>query len=135
MIYQWNDDLNIVTQQTEESKRAGEILENLKLGCISSKGSSDTYIYTDTIDIDNIPDTLTNAQVDLHNAVGSGSFKTAYNLNGQPDLLMVLLESGYKATEIKKEIRYLRQLEALGIQLTIFSNKPLEIPYTKIGIF
>jgi hypothetical protein len=41
---------------------AGEILENLKLGCISSKGSSDTYIYTDTIDIDNIPDTLTNAQ-------------------------------------------------------------------------
>jgi hypothetical protein len=33
MIYQWNDDLNIVTQQTEESKRAGEILENLKLGC------------------------------------------------------------------------------------------------------
>jgi hypothetical protein len=46
------------------------ILENLKLGCISSKSSSDTYIYTDTIDIDNIPDTLTNAQVDLHNAVG-----------------------------------------------------------------
>jgi hypothetical protein len=33
-IYQWNDDLNIVTQQTEESKRAGEILENLKLGCV-----------------------------------------------------------------------------------------------------
>jgi hypothetical protein len=30
LIYQWNDDLNIVTQQTEESKRAGEILENLK---------------------------------------------------------------------------------------------------------
>jgi hypothetical protein len=29
---------------------------------------------------------------------------------------MVLLESGYKATEIKKEIRYLRQLEALGIK-------------------
>jgi hypothetical protein len=34
MIYQWNDDLNIVTQQTEESKRAGEVLENLKLGCV-----------------------------------------------------------------------------------------------------
>jgi hypothetical protein len=29
MIYQWNDDLNIVTQQTEESKRAGEILTKL----------------------------------------------------------------------------------------------------------
>jgi hypothetical protein len=42
MIYQWNDDLNIVTQQTEESKRAGEILGNLKLGCVSSKDSSDT---------------------------------------------------------------------------------------------
>jgi hypothetical protein len=36
------DDLNIVTQQTEESKRAGEVLENLKLGCVSSKDSSDT---------------------------------------------------------------------------------------------
>jgi hypothetical protein len=35
MIYQWNDDLNIVTQQTEESKRAGEILGNLKLGCVN----------------------------------------------------------------------------------------------------
>jgi hypothetical protein len=44
MIYQWNDDLNIVTQQTEESKRAGEILGNLKLGCVSSKDSSDTDI-------------------------------------------------------------------------------------------
>jgi hypothetical protein len=43
MIYQWNDDLNIVTQQTEESKRAGEILENLKLGCVSSKDSSDSF--------------------------------------------------------------------------------------------
>jgi hypothetical protein len=32
MIYQWNNDLNIVTQQTEESKRVGEILEGLKLG-------------------------------------------------------------------------------------------------------
>jgi hypothetical protein len=44
----WNDDLNIVTQQTEESKRAGEILENLKLGCVSSKGSSDTGTGTGT---------------------------------------------------------------------------------------
>jgi hypothetical protein len=48
MIYQWNDDLNIVTQQTEESKRAGEVLENLKLGCVSSKDSSDTGTDTDT---------------------------------------------------------------------------------------
>jgi hypothetical protein len=56
MIYQWNDDLNIVTQQTEESKRSGEILENLKLGCVSSKGSSDTDIIdADIIDIDSIP--------------------------------------------------------------------------------
>jgi hypothetical protein len=40
--------LNIVTQQTEESKRAGEILENFKLGCVSSKDSSDTDTDTDT---------------------------------------------------------------------------------------
>jgi hypothetical protein len=32
MIYQWNTDLNIVTQQTEESKRVGEVLKGLKLG-------------------------------------------------------------------------------------------------------
>jgi hypothetical protein len=52
MIYRWNSDLNIITQQTEESKRMGEILKNLKLGCVSSKDSSDA----DAIDIDNIPD-------------------------------------------------------------------------------
>jgi hypothetical protein len=32
MIYQWNADLNIITKQTEESKRIGEILKGLKLG-------------------------------------------------------------------------------------------------------
>jgi hypothetical protein len=42
----------IITQQTEESKRMGEILKNLKLGCVSSKDSSDA----DAIDIDNIPE-------------------------------------------------------------------------------
>jgi hypothetical protein len=63
MIYQWNSDLNIVTQQTEESKRVGEILKNLKLGCVSSKDSSDAD--ADAIDIDNIPDTLTDKQVDM----------------------------------------------------------------------
>jgi hypothetical protein len=36
MIYQWNSDLNIITRQTEESKRVGEILKGLKLGCVSS---------------------------------------------------------------------------------------------------
>jgi hypothetical protein len=86
---------NIVTQQTEESKRAGEILENLKLGCVNSKGSSDTGtgtdIDTDIIDIDNIPDTLTNAHIDFNDAVGVGSFKTAYNLKNQPDLSVVAI--------------------------------------------
>jgi hypothetical protein len=40
-----------------------EVLENLKLGCVSSKDSSDTGTDTDTdtdaIDIGIIPDTLT----------------------------------------------------------------------------
>jgi hypothetical protein len=44
-------------------KRAGGVLENLKLGCVSSKDSSDTDTDTDTdtdaIDIGIIPDTLT----------------------------------------------------------------------------
>jgi hypothetical protein len=42
MIYQWNDDLNVITRQTKESKRVGEILEGLKLGGANSEGSSDT---------------------------------------------------------------------------------------------
>jgi hypothetical protein len=32
MIYQWNGDLNVITKQTKETKRVGEILEGLKLG-------------------------------------------------------------------------------------------------------
>jgi hypothetical protein len=80
MIYQWNADLNIVTQQTEESKRVGEVLKGLKLGGASSKGSSDA------VDIGNIPSLLTNKHVDTENPVGSGYYKTAYNLKDQPDL-------------------------------------------------
>jgi hypothetical protein len=59
--------------------------------------------------------TLTTEQVDLSDAVGSGAFKTAYNLKGQPDLLVVLLKPRYRATEIKKEIGYLKQLEAYTV--------------------
>ncbi|VVH62213.1 hypothetical protein BSPWISOX_1455, partial [uncultured Gammaproteobacteria bacterium] len=117
MIYQWNDDLNIVTQQTEESKRSGEILENLKLGCVSSKGSSDTDIIdADIIDIDSIPDTLTTEQVDLGDAVGAGSFKTAYNFKGRPDLLVLLLESESQSNDIANEVTCLEQLDALGMK-------------------
>jgi hypothetical protein len=72
MIYQWNADLNIVTQQTEESKRVGEVLKGLKLGGASSKGSSDA------VDIDSIPDTLTSQQIDIGTSIGSVMFKTAY---------------------------------------------------------
>jgi hypothetical protein len=35
-------DLNIITKQTEESKRIGEILKGLKLGDANPEGSSDT---------------------------------------------------------------------------------------------
>jgi hypothetical protein len=31
MIYQWNGDLNVITRQTKESKRVGEILKGLRL--------------------------------------------------------------------------------------------------------
>jgi hypothetical protein len=61
MIYQWNADLNIVTQQTEESRRVGEVLKGLKLGGASSKGSSGV------VDIGNIPSLLTNKHVDTEN--------------------------------------------------------------------
>jgi hypothetical protein len=65
MIYQWNADLNIVTQQTEESKRVGEVLKGLKLGGASSKGSSDA------VDIDSIPDTLTSQQIDIGSSIAA----------------------------------------------------------------
>jgi uncharacterized FAD-dependent dehydrogenase len=52
MIYQWNGDLNVITRQTKESKRVGEILKGLKLGDANPKGS------LDTVDIDSIPDKL-----------------------------------------------------------------------------
>ncbi|OJA03692.1 hypothetical protein, partial [Bathymodiolus thermophilus thioautotrophic gill symbiont] len=68
---QWNADLDIVTQQTEESKRVAEVLSGLKLGGASSKGASDT------IDIDSIPNTLTSKEVDTRFPIGSGMYKTA----------------------------------------------------------
>jgi hypothetical protein len=38
MIYQWNADLNIITKQTEESKRIGEILKGfIELRCFHAK--------------------------------------------------------------------------------------------------
>jgi hypothetical protein len=110
MIYQWNADLNIVTQQTEESKRVGEVLKGLKLGGASSKGSSDA------VDIDSIPDTLTSQQIDIGSSIGSGMFKTAYNFKDQPDLLVLLTKSSHKASDIEEEMRYLEQLDDLGMK-------------------
>ncbi|CAC9634902.1 hypothetical protein, partial [uncultured Gammaproteobacteria bacterium] len=110
MIYQWNDDLNIVTQQTEEFKRVGEILKGLKLGGANSEGSSDT------IDVDSIPDILSNKQVDTKTAVGSGTYKTAYNFKNQPDLLVLLLKSHDQAADIEEEIKWLTKLDSLGIK-------------------
>jgi hypothetical protein len=46
---------------------------------VSSKDSSDAD--ADAIDIDNIPDTLTDKQVDMGATVGSGSYKTARNFD------------------------------------------------------
>ncbi|VVH51237.1 hypothetical protein BPUTSESOX_627, partial [uncultured Gammaproteobacteria bacterium] len=105
MIYQWNSDLNIITRQTEESKRVGEILKGLKLGCVSSKDSSD----------DDIPDTLTSEQIDAK-PIGSGSFKTAYNFKNQPGLLVLLLASEHEVTKIEEEMRWLDQLDSLGMK-------------------
>jgi hypothetical protein len=110
MIYQWNSDLKIITKQTEESKRVGEILQGLKLGDANPEGSSDA------IDVDSIPDTLSNKQVDTETAIGSGAFKTAYNFKDQPDLLVLLLDSRFTAREIEEEIEYLKQLDSLGIK-------------------
>jgi uncharacterized FAD-dependent dehydrogenase len=37
MIYQWNGDLNVITRQTKEFKRVGEILKGLRLGDANPK--------------------------------------------------------------------------------------------------
>jgi hypothetical protein len=44
---------------------------------------------------------------------------SSYNLKGQPDLLVVLLKPRYRATEIKKEIGYLKQLVKVSGMLSI----------------
>jgi hypothetical protein len=53
-------DLNVITRQTKESKRAGEILEGLKLGGANSKGSSDA---------DDIPSTLSSDQSNFYTII------------------------------------------------------------------
>ncbi|CAB5493969.1 hypothetical protein THERMOS_25, partial [Bathymodiolus thermophilus thioautotrophic gill symbiont] len=110
MIYQWNADLDIVTQQTEESKRVAEVLSGLKLGGASSKGASDT------IDIDSIPNTLTSKEVDTRFPIGSGMYKTAYDIENQPDLLVLLLEPSCRVYDIEEEARMLEKLDSLGVK-------------------
>jgi filamentous hemagglutinin family protein len=88
----------------------GEILKGLKLGGANSEGSSDT------IDVDSIPDILSNKQVDTKTAVGSGTYKTAYNFKNQPDLLVLLLKSHDQAADIEEEIKWLTKLDSLGIK-------------------
>jgi hypothetical protein len=79
-----------------------------------AKDSSDAD--ADAIDIDNIPDTLTDKQVDMRTTVGSGSYKTARNFKNQPDLLVLLLESFSQATSIENEVRCLEKLDSLGMK-------------------
>ncbi|CAB5497277.1 hypothetical protein THERMOT_665, partial [Bathymodiolus thermophilus thioautotrophic gill symbiont] len=104
MIYQWNADLDIVTQQTEESKRVAEVLSGLKLGGASSKGAS------------GIPNTLTSKQVNTEHILGEGMYKTAYNFENKPELLVLLLKSNCNLSNIKEEEKWLKQLDALGIK-------------------
>jgi hypothetical protein len=88
----------------------GEILEGLKLGGANSKGG-------------NIPSTLNSNHVDTETVVGEGVFKTAYNFKGRPDLLVLLLTSGFEASEIEEEIKHLKKLDSLGIKTPKFYKK------------
>jgi hypothetical protein len=103
MIYQWDSDLNIITKQTEESKRVGEILKGLKLSDANPEGNS-------------IPDKLHDTQVDIRVVVGEGAFKTAHNFKNRPDLLVLLLRKDRHAHILEKEIKYLEQLDSLGMK-------------------
>ncbi|MBA5249988.1 MAG: hypothetical protein FE834_10775, partial [Gammaproteobacteria bacterium] len=118
MIYQWNEDLKLITQQTEESKRVAEVLEGLKLGGASSKGAS-----KGGVDIDSIPDILTNAEVDMSVTIGDGTFKDAYAFKNKPNLLVLLLSSGIQASDIANEMERLKQLNQLGMKTPEYYKK------------
>jgi hypothetical protein len=45
-----------------------------------------------------------------------GSFKTAYNFKNQPGLLVLLLASEHEVTKIEEEMRWLDQLDSLGMK-------------------
>jgi hypothetical protein len=109
MIYQWNGDLNVITRQTKESKRVGEILKGLRLGDANPKGSPST------VDIDSIPDKLYDTQVDTSVVVGEGAFKTAYNFKNRPNLLVLLLRTYHRARIAEQEIKDLEQLKSLNL--------------------
>ncbi|MBA5249079.1 MAG: hypothetical protein FE834_06040, partial [Gammaproteobacteria bacterium] len=113
MIYQWNEDLKLITQQTEESKRVAEVLEGLKLGGGQPKDTSKDEM---GIDIDRIPDTLTSDQVDVHTSIGKGQYKTAYAFKNEPDLLVLLLTKQGQAEIISKEINMLEKLNSFDIK-------------------
>jgi hypothetical protein len=90
---------------------SSKVLSLLLLSIFNRESPSGTQLLSD------------NFTLDLDNAVGSGAFKTAYNLKGQPDLLVVLLKSGYQATEIKKEIGYLK---SVSVSVSV-SDESLEL--------
>jgi hypothetical protein len=58
----------------------------------------------------------------------------AYNLKDQPDLLVLLLKPSYQATDIREEMGWLEQLDALGMktpkrykQIKFVNKNPLKI--------
>ncbi|MBA5249084.1 MAG: hypothetical protein FE834_06065, partial [Gammaproteobacteria bacterium] len=92
-------------------------LEGLKLGGASSKGASKGGTgATGMDDIPDIPNTLTNDEVDTRTSIGEGSYKAAYAYKNEPRLLVLLLESSNQASTIANEIKMLEQLDQLGVK-------------------
>ncbi|MBA5249218.1 MAG: hypothetical protein FE834_06775, partial [Gammaproteobacteria bacterium] len=87
----------------------------LKLGCASSKGSPQGNM-NDDVDIDGIPDTLSNDKVDTKTSIGSGVYKDAYNFKGEPGLVVLLLKKYESVRVIFNEIEALKKLNTFGIK-------------------
>ncbi|CAB5499794.1 C80 family cysteine peptidase, partial [Bathymodiolus thermophilus thioautotrophic gill symbiont] len=120
MIYQWNADLDIVTQQTEESKRVAEVLDGLKLGPFNSETSSqdDNIAY-----IKKLPTVLTNAEIDTDVILGSGAFKIAHAFRDNPNLIFLALIENDEVQDLEKEVKMLGKLNKLGVKTPKFYQK------------
>ncbi|OJA03647.1 C80 family cysteine peptidase, partial [Bathymodiolus thermophilus thioautotrophic gill symbiont] len=111
IILQWNHYLGRVVGETENARRVAKVLDGFKLGGPDAEELSENNKY-----IEGLPKTLTDQEVDVKNPIGSGTFKFAYSLKGNPNLAFIALRPEFKISELTGEIEFLKALDDLGIK-------------------